>query len=90
MFLKGRVEQDDNKRKAIVNDIQKYLGKAMYSIPGPGRAASLTAAWPVLANWRVWQQPRPLYRLWIDEHKGAHREDVSHAQGDAAPIRALG
>ena len=60
---------DDNKRKAIVADIQKYLGKAMYSIPGPGRAASLTAAWPVLANWRVWQQGRPNYRLWIDDTK---------------------
>ena len=59
MFVKGRVEQDDNKRKAIVNDIQKYLAKAMYAIPRPGRAASLTAAWPALANWRVWQQPRP-------------------------------
>jgi peptide/nickel transport system substrate-binding protein len=69
MIVKGRVEQDTNKRKAIVNDIQKYLGKAMYSIPAPGRAASLTAAWPVLANWRVWQQARPNYRLWIDESK---------------------
>ena len=36
MFLKGRVEQDDNKRKAIVNDIQKYLAKAMYAIPAAG------------------------------------------------------
>jgi len=69
LFEKGRVEHDDNKRKAIVNDIQKYLGKAMYSIPAPGRAASLTAAWPVLANWRVWQTARPNYKLWIDDTK---------------------
>jgi peptide/nickel transport system substrate-binding protein len=69
MFLKGRVEQDDNKRKAIVNDIQKYLAKSMYAIPQPGRAASLTAAWPALANWRVWQTGRPNYKLWIDQTK---------------------
>jgi peptide/nickel transport system substrate-binding protein len=69
LIVKGRVEQDENQRKTIVNEIQKYLGKAMYSIPGPGRAASLTAAWPVLANWRVWQQARPNYRLWIDDTK---------------------
>jgi peptide/nickel transport system substrate-binding protein len=69
MFVKGRVEQDENKRKAIVGDIQKYLAKAMYSIPQPGRAASLTAAWPTLANWRVWQTGRPNYKLWIDTTK---------------------
>jgi peptide/nickel transport system substrate-binding protein len=69
MFLKGRVEADDNKRKAIVNDIQRYLGKAMYAIPQPGRAASLTAAWPALANWRVWQTDRPMHKLWIDTTK---------------------
>jgi peptide/nickel transport system substrate-binding protein len=69
MFVKGRVEQDDNKRKAIVSDIQKYLAQKMYSIPQPGRAASLTAAWPALANWRVWQTGRPNYKLWIDTTK---------------------
>jgi peptide/nickel transport system substrate-binding protein len=69
MFIKGRVEQDDNKRKAIVNDIQKYLAKAMYAIPQPGRAASLTAAWPALANWRVYQTDRPNHKLWIDTTK---------------------
>ena len=41
----------------------------MYSIPAPGRAASLTAAWPALANWRVWQSGRPNYKLWIDTTK---------------------
>jgi peptide/nickel transport system substrate-binding protein len=69
MFVKGRVEQDVNKRKAIVNDIQRYLGKAMYSIPGAGRAASLTAAWPALANWRVYNTDRPNHKLWIDQTK---------------------
>jgi ABC-type transport system substrate-binding protein len=69
MFVKGRTEQDDAKRKAIVNDIQRYLGKAMYSIPGAGRAASLTAAWPALANWRLYNADRPNHKLWIDDTK---------------------
>jgi peptide/nickel transport system substrate-binding protein len=69
MVEKGRVEQDAEKRKAIVNDLQRYLAKPMYSIPGPGYVTGLTAAWPCLANWRVWQGARPNYHLWIDNTK---------------------
>ncbi len=69
MVVKGRVEQDAEKRKAIVNDLQRYLAKSMYSVPGPGYATGLTAAWPALANWRVWYGARPNYKLWIDETK---------------------
>jgi peptide/nickel transport system substrate-binding protein len=69
LVVKGRVEQDAEKRKAIVNDLQKYLAKPMYSIPGLGVATGLTAAWPALANWRVWEGARPNYRIWIDDTK---------------------
>ena len=69
MVAKGRIEQDTEKRRGIVNDLQRYLAKPMYSIPGPGYATGLTAAWPCLANWRVWQGARPNYHLWIDETK---------------------
>lgn len=69
MIVKGRVEQDTEKRKAIVNDLQRYLAKPMYSIPGPGYGTGLTAAWPCLANWRVYQGARPNYRVWIDQTK---------------------
>ena len=41
----------------------------MYSIPGPGYATGLTAAWPALSNWRVWYGARPNYKLWIDDTK---------------------
>ena len=50
-------------------DIQRYLAKTMYSIPGPGYSTGLTAAWPALANWRMWRGGRPNYKLWIDETK---------------------
>ena len=69
MVEKGRVEQDTERRKAIVNDLQRYLAKTMWSVPGLGVATGLTAAWPCLANWRVWRGARPNYRLWIDETK---------------------
>jgi hypothetical protein len=67
--VKGRVEQDTEKRKAIVNDLQRYLAKPMYAIPALGLATGLTAAWPALANWRVWEGARPNYRIWIDPTK---------------------
>jgi peptide/nickel transport system substrate-binding protein len=69
LVVKGRVEQDTEKRKVIVNDLQRYLAKSMYSVPGPGYATGLTAAWPCLANWRVWYGARPNYKLWIDTTK---------------------
>jgi peptide/nickel transport system substrate-binding protein len=69
LIEKARVEQDTETRKGQVNDIQRYLAKAMYSIPGPGYSTGLTAAWPCLANWRVWRGGRPNYKLWIDETK---------------------
>ena len=69
MVVKGRVEQDTEKRKAIVNDLQRYLAKSMYAIPGPGYGTGLTAAWPCLANWRVWQGARPNHKIWTDQTK---------------------
>ena len=67
--MKGRLEQDVEKRKAIVSELQRYLAKPMYAIPLPGYGTGLTAAWPALANWRVWQGSRPNYRVWIDQTK---------------------
>jgi peptide/nickel transport system substrate-binding protein len=69
MFEKARVEQDTEKRRALVFDIQRYLAKAMYAIAAPGAATGLAVAWPALGNYRVWQGIRNNYRWWIDETK---------------------
>ena len=69
LIEKARVEQDEDTRRGLVYDIQRYLAKPMYAIPGPGYATGLTAAWPALANWRVWRGGRPNYKLWIDKTK---------------------
>src|SRR5439155_3373774 len=46
MFEKARVEQDVDKRKALVQDIQRYLAKAVYALNAAGAATGLAVAWP--------------------------------------------
>ena len=70
MIEKARVEQDAERRRALVYDIQRYLAKPWYSAVLPGYATGLVPAWPCLANYRVWQGGRyASYRWWIDETK---------------------
>jgi peptide/nickel transport system substrate-binding protein len=69
MIEKARVEQDLDRRKALAFDMQRYLGKANYAISAPGGATGLTAAWPALGNFRVFQGARNNYRFWIDDAK---------------------
>ena len=73
MFEKARVEQDVEKRKGLVQDIQRYLAKAVYALNAPGAATGLAVAWPALANYRVWQGIRNNYHWWIDETKPPFR-----------------
>lgn len=67
MIAKARIEQDAEKGKALVFDIQRYLAKAIYGLKPPGAATELTAAWPALRNFRVFLGARNNYRWWIDE-----------------------
>ena len=69
MIEKARVEQDTERRRALVFDIQRYLGKAMYSVSAPGAATGFVLGWPCLANFRVWRMARNNYRWWIDDTK---------------------
>jgi ABC-type transport system substrate-binding protein len=66
---KARAEFDTDKRKAIVDDLLRYLGKAQYGVPNPGVASGFTLAWPVLSNFQVVQgEKRGVnYDWWIDE-----------------------
>jgi len=71
LIEKARVEQDVERRRALVSDIQRYLAKSLYALLVPGGATGFTMAWPALGNFRVYSGPQVWgqYRLWIDETK---------------------
>jgi peptide/nickel transport system substrate-binding protein len=54
-ILKARGELDDNRRKAIVHDLQRYLGKARYAMRWPGGANRLLLASPAVKNFNVFK-----------------------------------
>ena len=67
----ARGETDTEKRRAIVQDIQRYLGQKMYGIRWPGGSTGFALAWPALANFNVFigDQRQLDYNWWIDETK---------------------
>jgi peptide/nickel transport system substrate-binding protein len=71
MLDKATAEFDPAKRKEIVYEIQKYLGKPQYGIRWPGGATGFLLAWPALQNFNVWQNDprRESVREWIDDTK---------------------
>ncbi len=69
LIVKARVEQDVNKRKALVYDIQRSLAKSSYGILPPGVTTSFIMAWPALGNFRVYQGARLNYKMWVDQTK---------------------
>jgi hypothetical protein len=69
MIEKARIERDDEKRKALVFDIQRTLAKPMYTLPLPGFGTGFTVAWPCIGNFRVYQGGRLNYKLWLDDTK---------------------
>ena len=80
LIEKGRIERDNEKRSAIVHELQRYLAKPMYAASTPGMAAAFTVAWPVVGNFRVYQQARANYQLVAGRHEGAAREELTAAQ----------
>ena len=71
LITKARGEIDTEKRKALVNDLQQYLAKAMYCVSLPGSASWFQAAWPAIGNYMVSNGDRRsfLYNWWVDETK---------------------
>jgi ABC-type transport system substrate-binding protein len=52
-------EFDTGKRKAIIQDWQKYMADQMTAVPFPGQAETFTLQWPWLSNFGA-------YRIWLD------------------------
>lgn len=69
LIEKGRLERDRETRREIVNDLQRYLSKAMYAVYSPGMGSIFVVAWPAVRNYRVWWDDRMNERIWIDETK---------------------
>ena len=71
MIEKSRIEQDTERRRALIFDIQRYLGKKMYSLIVPGAATGFTMAWPALQNYGVYSivAAKANYGIWLDTTK---------------------
>jgi hypothetical protein len=52
---KARFELDNEKRKSMFADLQRYLAAKAYAVHNPGGATSFSMAWPVIGNYNVFQ-----------------------------------
>jgi ABC-type transport system substrate-binding protein len=56
-LVKAQGEIDANKRRAIVQDLQRYLAKTQYGIRLPGSSTSFSLVWPALKNYNAFLSP---------------------------------
>jgi hypothetical protein len=71
MALKASQEFDENKRRTLVYDIQRYVAGKMFS-PRVGGASSYTLLWEAVRNKFVWQTGGALvdfHTVWLDPAK---------------------
>jgi len=67
---KMRLEFDDNKRKSMGHDLQRYVGKMQYQVGYLGAATGFQLAWPAVKNWRMFSgndSSQVWASYWIDE-----------------------
>ena len=71
LIEKARVEQDVEKRRAVMFDLQRYLAKAMWGLIFPGVSTGFTMGWPALRNYAVYRGPAVFsnYGLCVDYTK---------------------
>ena len=69
LLKKAQSELNVDRRKAIVFDLQRYLGQKQYNVTKPGGASTFTMAWPTLQNYNVYRGDRRTgnYHWWIDD-----------------------
>jgi peptide/nickel transport system substrate-binding protein len=58
MIEAGQAEFDNDKRRKIVQDLQRYLAQKVYLLTWPGAASGWVMAWPCLNNVRTFQDFR--------------------------------
>jgi len=69
LVAKAKAELDTEKRKQLVYEAQRVLGKACYAISEPGNADGFELAWLGLRNFAVFEGERRgrRYNWWVDE-----------------------
>ena len=55
ILVKARTELDPEKRKALSQELQRYLATKAYGLHGVGGATRFSMAWPAVSNYLVWQ-----------------------------------
>jgi len=73
-ILKQRQESNPAKRQQIIQDLQRYLAKKMYTVPYGAISRGFTISWPWLMNYQyytAWSSPSPeaYPYYWYDESK---------------------
>ena len=64
---KARLEVDQNKRRQILIDMQRYLAAKQYVFRYPGGASGFRLTWPVIKNIGVYHnEVRPWVQEWLD------------------------
>ena len=64
---KARLEPDDEKRRQLMLDLQRYLGKTQYVLRDVGAASAFQLYWPAVKNVGVYyNEVRPLSNNWLD------------------------
>jgi peptide/nickel transport system substrate-binding protein len=72
MIEKARLEKDPARRKTLVQDLQRHLGKTLYGLINPGTATKFSVAWPALRNYQTYHVGPAAwthYGTWLDESK---------------------
>jgi ABC-type transport system substrate-binding protein len=77
MIESARHELDNDKREQILGDLQRYLAKEQYAVSPPGVASEFVTAWPIVANYQVFQDDSRtvsftipgLMSYWLDTSK---------------------
>ena len=72
-------EFDEEKRRAIVHDVQRHLGGKQYAMRWAGGATSFALVWPAIQNYRVWRGGTASDNIvahltwWLDDQKAPFR-----------------
>jgi ABC-type transport system substrate-binding protein len=71
-LFRARGEVDSEKRKSIVQDVQRHLGKQQYMVRHPGGASGLDLTWPAVKNRLAYRAPQvsfrgPHFYEWLDQ-----------------------
>jgi peptide/nickel transport system substrate-binding protein len=77
-LLKARAEPDIEKRRTIIQDVQRHLGKQQYVIRYPGGASGLALSWPAVRNYLAFRGSNASfhgveYYYWLDERRPSQK-----------------